>query len=225
VPMPIRRLFPFFAVLCMMALAMGQSGNPAPSRSLENGSLLYASLSKTVDAKKAKPGDPVVAELLADVVSHGKIVVRRESKLIGHVTEAQVRSKENPESRLGIVFDKIVLKGGEELPFRSVLLALEPAPRLKVDGTSAPSPPGLNSASTPQADRHYPTPKVNTPKLNTSINDELKTRDQQISAMVPTDIDGLKLSPPADGGAQAIVSVTRTVKLESGVRLDLRVTN
>jgi hypothetical protein len=39
----------------------------------------------------------------------------------------------------------------------------------------------------------------------------------------PTDIDGLSLRSPA-GGAQAIVSRKRTVKLESGVKIELRVT-
>ena len=94
---------------------------------------MYAELSKTLDAKKAKAGDPVTARLLADVVSHGKIVARRDSKLIGHVTEAQPYTKENPESRLGIVFDKVILKGGQEVPVRSMLLAMRPAPRLTID--------------------------------------------------------------------------------------------
>ena len=68
----------------------------APVR-LENGSILYAELTKAVDAKKAKVGDPVSAVLLADVLAHGKIVVRHDAKLLGHVTEAQVHGKETPE--------------------------------------------------------------------------------------------------------------------------------
>jgi len=126
---------------------------------LEDGSMLYAELSKTVDAKKAKAGDPVSAVLIADVLSHGKIVARRDSKLVGHVTEAQAHSKDTPESRLGIVFDKVLLKGGQEIPFVSVLMALSPAPRLQVESMSGPAPPGTNPASTQQQERHYPTPK------------------------------------------------------------------
>src|ERR1700753_3212431 len=68
-------------------------GSPAPS--IEGGAVLYAELSKTLDAKKAKVGDPVVALLLADVLSHGKIVARRDSKLIGHITEVKPFAKED----------------------------------------------------------------------------------------------------------------------------------
>ena len=41
--------------------------------------------------------------------------------------------------------------------------------------------------------------------------------------MGPTDIEGLSLAPADNERPQAIVSFTRTVKLESGVRLDVRV--
>ena len=108
---------------------------------LQNGAIMYLELSKTLDAKKAKAGDPVTAQLLANVVAHGKIVAHRDSKLIGHVTEAQPYTKDNPESRLGFVFDKVILKGGQEVPVRSLLLAIRPAPRLTID-RRAPCPAG-----------------------------------------------------------------------------------
>ena len=47
---------------------------------------------------------------------------------------------------------------------------------------------------------------------------------EQMAETGPTDIDGLSLSSPANGGAQTIVSTQRTVKLESGVKIELRVT-
>lgn len=195
---------------------------------MENGSLLYAELSKTIDAKKAKTGDPVTAQLLADVLSHGKIVVRRDSKLLGHVTEAQPRSKENPESRLGIMFDKVVLKGGQEMPFRSLLMGLGPAPRPVFDVPSAPAPPSFNPASDPAPDKHYPTSRSNTPKmtndnLDNGFREGLKARNQEMSGIGVTDIDGLSLTAPANG-VRSIVSQEHTVKLESGVRIELRVT-
>src|SRR5512142_2721587 len=128
------------------AYAQQASQAAAAPGGLEDGSILYAELSKTVDAKKAKAGDPVTAVLLADVLSHGKIVARRDAKLVGHVTEAQPHSKDVPESRLGFVFDKVVLKGGQEIPFSAALIALRPAPRLQVESMSAPAPPGTNPA-------------------------------------------------------------------------------
>src|SRR5262249_26564319 len=85
-----------------------------------------AELTKSVDAKKAKSGDEVTAKLSQDVKSDGKVVLHKGSKLVGHVTEAQAKSKENAESKLGIVFDKAILKGGEEVAFSGVIQALAP---------------------------------------------------------------------------------------------------
>jgi hypothetical protein len=193
---------------------------------LENGSVLYMELSKTVDAKKAKVGDPVTAVLIADVLSHGKIAIRHDAKVVGHVTEVQPQTKEIPESRLGIVFDKVLTKGGD-VAFQSLLLAIRPAQHPAFDVPKAPSPMGgSSSATTPIEDRHYPSPKGPnlTPRMNSSLGDELKSHDRKLAGTGPTDIDGLSLNSPANGGAQAIVSMRRTVKLESGIGIELRIT-
>jgi hypothetical protein len=202
------------------------AGAPA---TLDDGSMLYAELSKTIDAKKAKAGDPVTAVLLADVLSHGKIVARRDSKLMGHVTEAQPHSKDTPESRLGIVFDKVILKGGQEIPFVSVLMALSPAPRLQVESMSAPAPPGVNPASSaPQEQRHYPTPKGPSVPISGSSKDPMNRKDMESIThgtsddMTPSDIEGISLEKSADGSSRVAVSLRQTVKLESGVRVQLR---
>jgi len=93
---------------------------------LSSGATLQAELSKSVDAKKAKSGDEVTARLTQDVKTDGKVVLHKGSKLVGHITEAQEKNKENAESRLGMVFDKAVLKGGEEVAFNGVIQALAP---------------------------------------------------------------------------------------------------
>ncbi|HEX9255525.1 MAG TPA: hypothetical protein VF938_08260 [Candidatus Angelobacter sp.] len=200
------------------------AGGAGAPTGLENGSILYAELSKTVDAKKAKAGDPVSAVLIADVLSHGKIVARRDSKLAGHVTEAQPHSKDTPESRLGIVFDKVILKSGQEIPFVSVLMALSPAPRLQVESMSAPAPPGTTS---PQPERHYPTPKGPSVPIPGSSKDPARKDMESITHgtsedMSPSDIEGISLEKSADGSNRVAVSLRQTVKLESGVRLELR---
>lgn len=188
---------------------------------LENGSILYAELSKTVDAGKAKIGDPVTAVLLADVLSHGKIVIRHDSKLLGHVTEVRPHSKQVPESRLGIVFDKVIIKDGE-VSFQSLLLAIHPAQRAAFDVPRAPSP---SSNSAQEINRPYPLPQGSNggPRGSPTLGDEMKSHDREMAATGPTDIDGLSLISPANGGAQTIVSTQRTVRLESGINIELRV--
>lgn len=201
-----------------------QTAPAQPPVRLENGSILYAELTKTVDAKKAKVGDPVSAVLAADVLAHGKIVARRDSKLLGHVTEVQLHTKETPESRLGIVFDTVITKGGD-VPFQSLLLAIRPAERLAFDVPQAPSP--MSNSAQESMQRQYPSPQgSNAPRrANPSLGDPMKSHDRTIAQTGPTDIDGLSLSSPANGGAQTIVSTQRTVKLESGVKIELRVTS
>ena len=219
-------------LLTLQSVAQQDSAANASSPLLENGSIMYLELAKTLDAKKAKPGDEVRASLLADVLSHGKIVLRQDAKLIGHVTEAQAFSKEKPESRLGVAFDKVIAKGGQETAFNSVLLAIRPAQRLQVNPMSAPAPPGTNPASAPQQERHYPMPKGPSVPLPTSSRDPYTREDRDKVHrgetnldMQPTDIEGLSLQPSADGANRVVVSFKNNVKLESGVRLELRVTN
>lgn len=191
---------------------------------VEDGSILYLELSKTVDAKKAKAGDPVTAVLLADLLSHGKIALRQGSKLRGHITESQPYSKEKPESRLGIEFDKILTKGGNEVGFHSVLLALRPAPRIVPVPIEGPAPQGISAGPGSSADKRYSTPQQPTVKTSNTLGRELDARTKEINDLRPSDIDGLSLGPSADGSSKIIVSSKRTVKLESGVRLELRVT-
>lgn len=104
----------------------GAAGVGGASAALSSGTTLQAELSKSLDAKKAKPGDEVSARLTQDVKENGKVVLHKGSKLVGHVTEAQAKSKENAESKLGVVFDKAVLKGGEEVAFNGVIQAVAP---------------------------------------------------------------------------------------------------
>lgn len=116
-----------------------------------NGTELVAELSQSVNSRKVKLGDPVKATLTQDVISHGKIVIRRGSRLVGHVTEVKPRSKEDQESRLGMVFDKALLKSGQEIDFNAAVRALAPPARVSgVDKPDMMGPPitGLGNQST-----------------------------------------------------------------------------
>jgi len=217
--------------LCGLSALSSGLQESASSPLLENGTIMYLELSKTLDAKKAKPGDEARGSLLADVLSHGKVVLRQDAKLVGHITEVQAFSKDKPESRLGVVFDKVIGKGGQQTVFNSVLMGISPAPRLKVDAMAGPAPPGINPAGGPLPERHYPTPRAATTPTPPSYRDPFSRSERdQVRAggsdidMQPTDIEGLTLAPTADGN-RVVVSFKNNVKLETGVRLALRVTN
>jgi hypothetical protein len=105
--------------------AQGQALNS--SGSLANGTVINAALSSPVDAKKNKPGDPISAKTTQATKSDGQVVIPKGSKLVGHVTETKEREKGKSESQLGMVFDKAILKGGQEIPLNVAIQALAPA--------------------------------------------------------------------------------------------------
>src|SRR5207249_7469452 len=94
---------------------------------LTNGTAFNAELSSPVDSKKCKPGDAVNARTTEAVKAEGKTVIPKGSKLVGHVTRASTRAKGEAESSLGIVFDKAVLKHGEEVPLSVAIQAVASA--------------------------------------------------------------------------------------------------
>src|SRR5437667_2039189 len=90
--------------------------NGQANGSLAAGTAFNAALSSPVDSKKCKPGDPVNARTTEAVKSEGKTVIPKGAKVVGHVTQASARAKGESESALGIVFDRAILKRGEEVP-------------------------------------------------------------------------------------------------------------
>jgi hypothetical protein len=100
---------------------------------LAQGTEINAALSKPLDARRAAPGDPVTATLAQDVESDGEVVLPRGTALVGRVTEAQPRQRRAAaangagDSRLGILFDKAVLRDGREVPVNATIRAVAAA--------------------------------------------------------------------------------------------------
>src|SRR5215467_1718187 len=98
--------------------------NGQTNAALAGGTAFNAELTSSVDTKKCKPGDAVNAKTTEAVKSEGKTVIPKGSKLVGHVTQASARAKGEAESSVGIVFDKAILKNGEEIPLSVAIQAL-----------------------------------------------------------------------------------------------------
>lgn len=109
------------------ASSSASAQNGQANASLASGSAFNAALSSPIDSKKCKPGDPVNAKTTEAAKSDGKTVIPKGSKLVGHVTQASARSKGESESALGIVFDKAILKNGQEIPLNVTIQALASA--------------------------------------------------------------------------------------------------
>ena len=103
------------------------------SASLVRGTALHVQLDTPVDSKKVKTGDAVNAHVTEALKANGQTVIPKNTKLVGHVTQASARAKGDAGSALAIVFDKAVLKKGQEVPLTVVIQAMAAAPRFTPD--------------------------------------------------------------------------------------------
>src|SRR6202048_326021 len=120
-----------------------------------SGTILSVELSKSLDAKKTKANDRVEAKTATDLLAHGQIVVPRNTKIIGHVTEAKARSKASPDSKIGITFDRMLLKDGREVPLQlsvqAIARPLQFGPSSEANLSRPDRQPGV-----PMAGQHVP---------------------------------------------------------------------
>jgi hypothetical protein len=137
------------ALLCVGRISQAQSGAEASGNSvaLASGTTLNAELSASIDSKKAKAGDQVMAQITEAVKENGKTVIPKSAKIVGHVTQAFARAKGDPESALAIQFDKAVLKKGQEIPLSVWIRAIAAEPR----SVYQPGPEQNTTAGTPAA--------------------------------------------------------------------------
>jgi hypothetical protein len=119
------------AVACLLAHALydqepasaGQVGQTEAS--LAGGTGIYAELNGGIDTKKAKVGDAISLHTTEPVKSNDdRMILPRGTKLVGHITQSEARSKGAGESAVGLVFDKAILKDGREVPLNVIIQAL-----------------------------------------------------------------------------------------------------
>lgn len=109
---------------------------------LPSGTKIDASLATSLDARWSRPGDDVEVRTEEDLKEDGKVVLKKGTHLVGHVTEAQMRAGKQAQSLLGIVFDHAVLKDGEEVPFSASIQALASAQPATPSGADDPMAAG-----------------------------------------------------------------------------------
>lgn len=210
-----------FIGLTSLAMAGQQSAPPAPASSasasdqIATGTMIQVEMSKDVDAKKAHPGDVFQTKLWNDIRVGDKVVVPKKSVIVGHVVEAQPRSKSNPESKLTIAFDKAVVKGGAEIPLHGVIERVQLSPMAVAAGSKSGTQlysvnPGSTTniampAQMPEAGKGGP--------------------DDQLPAPGPTNVRDPNISLQKDAsGTQTILSNSKEdMKLKHFATLDVRI--
>lgn len=118
-------------ILGSSLLALAQSTSPAtnPTQSqkeaFEPDTVLMVELNSSLDARQAKPGQSITGTLRGDIWGKTTILLPTGSELIGHVVEAHGHTKESPESKLSVCFDKAHLKDGTEMSLNLVIRDLQ----------------------------------------------------------------------------------------------------
>jgi hypothetical protein len=216
-PWSLGTLFASLIVLVFVALApspAAQAGQttsqsptlPAAGTTTPKHGTFTVELVKPLYSKKLKEGDEVEAKLTGNITLPSGSTVPRGAKVIGHVTQAKARSKNENESALGIVFDGIVQPGVGEIPIKGVVLAAARDPNPGLGGTDAGGNiyGHLDAATTASIVDTQTAPSV--PILNEKSRGVLGINDVQLRP------NGM------------FTSTGKAVKLDSGTRMLLSVT-
>ncbi|MGB7602311.1 MAG: hypothetical protein WBM24_18550 [Candidatus Sulfotelmatobacter sp.] len=217
--------------------AQSQTQQAAPPR-IAPGSVIPVSLTKTIDAKKAKTGEEVVAKVTQDMKSNsGEILVPKDTKVIGHVTEAQPHNKQQKESEVGILFDRAVMKDGSTMQMPMSIQAIVGQQNEQNNPGGGNSDAAVPSASTSPSNSSGARPGMSgSAPASTSAaagndmpsdNGTAKSSRPPITAQTQgvVGISNLTLNPPASNSTEGsvVTSEKNNVKLESGTMMLLRV--
>ncbi len=231
-------------VRAQAAPATGQSAAQA-GPALAPGTVIGAELSKGIDAKKAKVGQEVLAKALADLRdTSGNLVIPRGAKLVGHITQVKAATKQEPQSTLGVIFDKVEAKHGkqsQEIGMHAAIQALEKPPSSPLMDERAPgmggqgapggggSGPGMGPGATGGRTMGGSPPG----QSGGMGGEETGGAQGQQGAGAPTinanshgviGIPNLTLSPKASPTEGSVITSARgNVKLDGGTLLVLRV--
>ena len=210
------------------------------------GSVIPVELTKTLDAKKAKPGDPVLAKVTMDMkTDSGEVIVPKDTQVTGHVTAAQARSKDQKESQLAIAFDHAALKSGDvSLPMSIQAVIAPPSNNANAD-SSGGNPGGGGGRDMPASSGNTATSRMGAER--SSSNAQTPPATPAPNAVPTTSSDTAQGSgprPPITGSTQGVIGISNlrleaaqhatqgsvlsseknNVKVESGTMLLLKVT-
>jgi hypothetical protein len=174
------------------------------------GSVIPVELTKTVDAKKAKTGDEVVARVTQDMKTNsGDVLVAKDTKIMGHVTAAQPRTKEQKESELGIAFDHAMTKTGEmqqPMSIQAIIAPLNNTSGGDNGGSQGTPASGGSTASSPMGSH------------NTSMGGAPPPPPPSTGAAGTDTTAGSSARPPINGNTQGVIGMPELKLLEANAQ-------
>lgn len=115
---------------------------------IASGTKFSAELLTTLDAEHARPGQRVVARVTKDVKQDGRTIIRKGSRLIGHVTRAEASAKGEAGSTIEVVFDRLV-SGRTSTELNAVVTSILSVPARPLSEPAAEPGPAAAPAPTP----------------------------------------------------------------------------
>lgn len=222
--------------LASLSAIAAQAQGVAPAQ-LQSGTTVRVTLQQPLDVRKNKVGDQVIVKAAEKVKSDGRDILPKGAKIIGHVTAVKARSKEEPNSALGIIFDRALLKDGDEIPLHVFIQAVAPGqdtaiptmsmtPATAAGTSGAMGPVTGPQTSGPTADANSGTPgRIESPESPVlSPADNMTSRGELTpSCRGVLRIEGLALAPEDPNFGSVIVSPNRNIQLDLGTQMMLRV--
>jgi hypothetical protein len=107
------------------ALSMGNTFRDDDSGpSAAEATKVSAALTQKLTSKNAKVGDSVSAKTLSEARLSNGTKLPKGTKLVGHVTEVQAKGGEHHDGHIAFLFDRAVLRDGQEIPIRAGLQSI-----------------------------------------------------------------------------------------------------
>lgn len=206
---------------------------------LPRGTALHAELDTQVDSKKAKTGDAVTAHLTESVKVNGQTVIPKNTKLVGRITQATARAKGDAGSALTLVFDKAIVKKGQETPLRLMIQAIAAAPAFTPD--ASPDTSNINNGAGAAQGSPMGSPRPSPDRTPSVVGEPASAEENSAntsrkggSGLDSTGrltsnsrgvfgLEGLHLTTDATSATEGsqITSSGKSVHLDSGIRLIL----
>jgi uncharacterized coiled-coil protein SlyX len=198
-------------------------------------STLIAVLTSSLESRSATAGQEFTLKTLSDVVVDGQLVIPKGSRVLGHVTEAVTKGKDQPQSELWLVVEKAVRRDGSEVPLQGIIAAVaapqnnslsdDPTYGMMHSNEPAQSGAGVSGAAgsgaLPAASKASSTASVATANLKGEIDKRSVLDENSRGAIGYEDLSlawHLIVPPPIT----VITSNGKNVKLKSGTQMLLR---
>ena len=217
-------------IMLALVLTVSSAAQTASTIDLPDGASIAVRLASNVKANKANAGDEVLAEVIVPVLDHGRIVIPSGAKVIGQVVSSNGKSKQHPESVLGVRFERAEWKDGTAALQAYIVGLLAGVPGKTQRDNCQPGAPRRFRTPPPT----YQFQQTQGPNVLNGVpqpihNTDTRLQDPSLATGMPCVVAGppdfshisvRKLDSPR--GATQLISAKKNISLPKGIAVELR---